>query len=511
VLEISLLLLLSLFVSSPIIKKIQEEKRQKHQNLLALSSYLLEIQNELEELPTDIYLQKKWLYENYIDEILEIVKSNKAILNHLDRELSPDIFDIYEDQNQWLEYVNYDFFENELKAYNHYFNTIESNPLTPMQRMAVITDEENNLILAGAGSGKTSVILAKVGYILKKEYATEDEILILAFNKKAQQELQHRIDSKLNVKVTIKTFHALGKSIVDRSYGGNTSDFEEMINKAIQAIKEERYHSSYRYIFIDEFQDISEERNRFILALKRQNSANITVVGDDWQAINKFAGSNIDIIQNFEHYYGATALIKLDYTFRFNKDILEASQNFILKNPKQIEKNIKTIKESTGQTLYLYWYHSSKEMDEYIEQIIQLIRRKTQKNVHKNFHKKSIKILSRYGFYEPKNLKHLKKSFSDYFDISFNTIHGSKGLEADYIIISHLESGKFGFPSEQNLEQDHDEEAFLYAEERRLFYVAMTRAKEKIFFMVNKKIPSSFISELQEENEIYELNPHLSF
>ncbi len=497
-LEISALLTLSLLGSVPIIKKIQKAKSIKHQERLELSAYLLGIQKEIEELPTEIYLQKSWLYENFINEITEIIQNDKAILRYLDRELAPDIFEIYENKKHWLRYINYEFFEDELKNYENYFNNIESNPLTPMQRLAIITHEENNLILAGAGSGKTSVILAKVGYILKKGYATQDEILVLAFNKKAQQELEERFKNRLNVNITIKTFHAFGNNIVKKSSEKESQNFDEMITKATQAIETEQYLSPYRYLFIDEFQDISEDRNRLILALKKQNDANITVVGDDWQSINKFAGSNIDIIQNFEAYYGSTATIKLDYTFRFNQEIAEASQNFILKNPAQIHKNIKSIKNSKNQSFYLYWYTSSKNMDKYIEQIIKLINSKTTNETPK----KSIMILSRYNFYEPKNLTYLQNTFLELFDISFHTIHGSKGLEADYVIITHLENGKFGFPSEQSKETDE----FLYAEERRLFYVALTRAKEKIFFISHSKQPSSFIDELKEENNIYILN-----
>ncbi len=522
-LEISALLALSLLGTVPIIKKIQKEKSIKHQERLELSAYLLGIQKEIEELPTDVYLQKSWLYENFIDEITEIIQNDKAILRYLDRELAPDIFEIYENKKHWLKYINYEFFEDELKNYENYFNNIESNPLTPMQRMAIITHEENNLILAGAGSGKTSVILAKVGYILKKGYALEDEILVLAFNKKAQQELEERLKNRLNKNITIKTFHAFGNSIslesetlvpnktrltsfasslVKQSSEKESQNFDEMITKATQAIETEQYISPYRYLFIDEFQDISEDRNRLILALKKQNDANITVVGDDWQSINKFAGSNIDIIQNFEAYYGSTATIKLDYTFRFNQEISEASQNFILKNPAQIHKNIKSRKKSKNQSFYLYWYTSSKNMDKYIEQIIKLIKKKTNNDFSKKFYKKSIMILSRYSFNEPKNLKYLQDTFSETLDISFSTIHGAKGLEADYVIITHLENGKFGFPSEQSKEADE----FLYAEERRLFYVALTRAKEKIFFIAHSKQTSSFIDELKEENNIYALN-----
>ena len=497
-LEISLLLLVTVGAMTPILKKELEARQRKKEAYQKLASYLMEIQEEIEQLPIDVYLQKRWLEERFIEEVQEMVQADKAVLSYLDRALAPDIFEMVENQEQWLHDINQQFLEEEMERYGDYLDTIESNPLTPMQRLAVVTHEENNLILAGAGSGKTSVIVAKVGYILQKGYASTDEIVILAFNKKAQEELKERIAEKLQEPVEVKTFHALGRKIITQSYQEQSTNFEEMITKATQAIREGLYTSPYRYIFIDEFQDISNERNELILALKALNGANITAVGDDWQAINKFAGSNIDIIQNFEEHYGATALIKLDYTFRFNQEIADASKRFILKNPKQIEKEIRTVKESSAQTLYLHWYSNSKKVDEHVAKIIELIAKRSDASNKR----KSIKILSRYSFYEPKNLQQLKEQFRDNFEIEFHTIHGSKGLEADHVIITHLEEGEFGFPSTKNV----DMEEYLFGEERRLFYVALTRAKEKIFLLAHKKKTSAFVEELVDENKIYQLN-----
>ena len=485
---ICIVLVLSFSLTSYIVK----EKKRKYAFRELLASYLVEIQEEIDILSFDTYLQKSWLHEHIIEEVLEIYNQDKKVLKLLDVEKTPDIFMIVKELELWLKDINSIYIKNELEIYSDYFNEIESNPLTQKQKVSVVTNEKNNLILAGAGSGKTSVIVAKVGYVLEKGYANTDEILLLAFNKKAQQELVERINSKLGIEVEVKTFHALGKKIVESAYQKPCNDFTAMILNATKAIKEGSYPSSYKYIFIDEFQDISSERNALILALKEQNKElNITAVGDDWQAINGFAGSDIGIIQNFESLYGDTASIKLDYTFRFNATIAQVSQEFILKNSKQIAKEIKSITPKSQHAFYLYRYKDKSKMDEHLEVVLNFIT----KNIKE---KKSLMILSRYSFYKPKNLNFFQEKFSN-LDITFETVHGAKGLEADYIIITHMESGKFGFPSEQSAVDLDD---YPYAEERRLFYVALTRAKEKVFFIGNSKNPSVFIEELLREHEL---------
>jgi superfamily I DNA/RNA helicase len=469
-----------------------KEQNRKNNNRQLLASYLLEIQDEITDISFSTYLQKSWLYENYIDEVLEIYREDKRVLKLLTIEDAPDIFMIIKALELWLKDINTIFMENELEEYRDYFDQIESNPLSQKQREAVVVHEKNNLILAGAGSGKTSVIVAKVGYTVEKGYAKKENILVLAFNKKAQQELQERIEHKLGLNVEVKTFHAFGKMVVESAYKKKCNDFSAMISSAIEAIRNEDYISNYSYIFIDEFQDISTERNELVLALKRQNqNLNVTVVGDDWQAINSFAGSDIDIIQNFESIYGDSAILKLDYTFRFNATLSDVSQKFILKNSKQIFKNIKSIKPKNKNTLYLYEYKDKKKIDDHIEGVLQLIS----KNINEQ---KSLLILSRYSFYKSKKLDYFIGKYP-MLNISFETIHGAKGLEADYVIVTHMESGKFGFPSEQSAVDLDD---YPYAEERRLFYVALTRAKEKLFFIANSNKPSIFIEEISKEHEL---------
>jgi len=484
-----------LSLSLPLTLYVSKVKKQKDEARQILASYLIEIQEEIDAFTFDDYLQKSWLYENFIDDVVAIYQQDKKVLKLLSLEKTPDIFMIIEELDLWLKDINSVYIEKELELYKDYFDEIESNPLSAKQRLSVIVNEKNNLILAGAGSGKTSVIVAKVGYVFQKGYASKKEILVLAFNKKAQKELAERIEQKLGLKVEVKTFHAFGKKVVEKASKNLCSDFSAMITDATKAINNGSYISPYRYIFIDEFQDISAERNELILALKKQNDdVNITVVGDDWQAINSFAGSNIDIIQNFESIYGDTATIKLDYTFRFNATLAEVSQKFILKNSLQISKEIKSVKPVDENSLYIYAYKDKQKMDEYIENILDFIS----KNINQ---RKSLLILSRYSFYKPKNMSHYTNKYKE-LSIIFETVHGSKGLEADYVILTHMESGKFGFPSEQSAVDLND---YPYAEERRLFYVALTRAKEKVFFLSSKEKPSTFIEEILREHELIHL------
>jgi len=484
-----------LSLSLPLTLYVSKVKKQKNELRQLLASYLIEIQEEIDEFTFDNYLQKSWLYENFIDDVLSIYRQDKKVLKLLSLEKTPDIFMIVKELELWVKDINSVYIEKELELYKDYFNEIESNPLSEKQRLSVIVNERNNLILAGAGSGKTSVIVAKVGYVFQKGYASKKEILVLAFNKKAQKELAERIEQKLGLKVEVKTFHAFGKKVVEKASKNLCSDFSAMITDATKAINNGSYISPYRYIFIDEFQDISAERNELILALKKQNdNVNVTVVGDDWQSINSFAGSNIDIIQNFESIYGDTATIKLDYTYRFNATIAKVSQDFILQNSLQISKEIKSVKPVDENSLYIYEYKDKQKMDEYIENILDFIS----KNINQ---KKSLLLISRYSFYKPKNMALYINKYKE-LSIIFETVHGSKGLEADYVILTHMESGKFGFPSEQSAVDLND---YPYAEERRLFYVALTRAKEKVFFLSSKEKPSSFIEEISREHELIHL------
>jgi len=285
----------------------------------------------------------------------------------------------------------------------------------------------------------------------------------------------------------------------------NCIDFDDMIVKALENIENGKYEHGFKHIFIDEFQDISTTRARLIQKLLPLNNTSITVVGDDWQSINRFAGSNIKIIQDFKKVFGITEVVALDYTFRFNDIVSEVASNFIQKNPFQIKKEIKTIKkqEQNKFSLLLYWTTGDDKKD--LEKILNLISKKEKNEI------KNIMGLARYHFLF-KEFDSLKQQYPN-LNIEFKTAHSSKGNESDYVIILNMNNGKYGFPSK--IEDDPildivvpDGDDFEDAEERRLFYVALTRTKGTIFLLSNMYEQSIFIKELIDENkdEIFFLN-----
>jgi DNA helicase-4 len=277
-----------------------------------------------------------------------------------------------------------------------------------------------------------------------------------------------------------------------------------MIVKAVNLIESGKYTHQFKHIFIDEFQDISTTRMLLIRKLLPINNTSMTVVGDDWQSINAFAGSNIKIIQDFAKIFDFSQTIKLDYTFRFNNIVSDIASDFIQKNPHQINKKIKTIKKQKSRkfSILLYWSTGDTESD--LIKIIDLIAKK-ENNVE-------ILVLARYNFLL-NGLKSILKNKYPNFDIKFSTVHGSKGNEADYVIVLNIDKGKFGFPSK--IEDDPilnlvipEGDEFEDAEERRLFYVALTRTKKNVFLLSNMYEKSTFIEEIVEnyQDEIFFLN-----
>ncbi len=314
----------------------------------------------------------------------------------------------------------------------------------------------------------------------------------------------------------IKLFEFIFKEYQEFQERNNCIDFDDMIIEALNNINEGKYNHGFKHIFIDEFQDISTTRALLIKALLPLNNTSITAVGDDWQSINRFAGSNIKIIQDFEKTFGISETISLDYTFRFDNNISELASDFIQKNPNQLKKEIKTIKkqELNKFSICLYWTTGNIIAD--IENVLDLIVKKEKEK------KKSIMILARYNFLlhiKDENNKqkiYLKKYFSQRYttlNISTSSVHSSKGNEADYVIILNIDNGKFGFPSK--VEDDPilsivvpEGDDFEDAEERRLFYVALTRTKGTLFLLGNMYSKSVFIDEVIEnyKDEIYFLN-----
>ncbi len=314
-------------------------------------------------------------------------------------------------------------------------------------------------------------------------------------------------------------------------------DFADMITKAINDL--EKYDKTYKYIIIDEYQDTSKVRCDLITALKEKNDiCKIMVVGDDWQSIYRFAGNDLNLFIHFDKYLGAGLKLNIEKTYRNSQELVNIASKFIMKNSMQIKKDLKSFKELKDNPIKGVGYREehtteirydkngeqyeiSREtnLSSFFDLIIDDIKRR-------NPTAKTVMILSRYkfdmkliynelDFEKIKNKNKNEKTKVKYkdSDLEFTTmtIHGSKGLEADEVILLINDKEYLGFPSK--IQDDpifrfvlSEKENFPYAEERRLFYVATTRTRNRVYIIYNIDSSSEFVSELVNEKSIEVLN-----
>jgi DNA helicase-4 len=292
-------------------------------------------------------------------------------------------------------------------------------------------------------------------------------------------------------------------------------DFSDMINIASRYIEAGNFTRKYKYVIVDEFQDISIGRYQLLKAIRNQNpECKLFCVGDDWQSIYRFTGSDIALFKDFEKYFGFTSKSKIETTYRFHNPIIEVSSSFILKNSNQTKKELKSVNPSK-QTNYKVVYSISQDQDD-----TYALKSIFDELVEAGVTNKEILILGRYSF----DLSRLKNN-NGIFQIdsakatvnyrtkrgngepvsifaSYMTVHKAKGLEADIVIVINCNAGKHGFPS--GMSDDNvlnlllsKADQFENGEERRLFYVAMTRSKEQVYFVADSTYKSKFITELE--------------
>ncbi len=435
------------------------------------------------------------------------------------------------------------WFKDHIKD-NNYPYTLDKN-----QAKIVCDSHQNTLVTARAGSGKTRTIVAKITYLLAHENIRPEEIIVFAFNKKACQEINERLtkitfnDTPLfnNPPKIATTFHAFAYQILggkqtlknrlvildetDTRFSEQPSQFitraEQQFfqdyNKLSEEISHlddpdlkaklqkeftilEQYHQElrtkdqlnfnqliaaaakklkrvretpYQYIFIDEYQDFSLLFLTLTKSLRKTcPNAHLLCVGDDWQAINRFAGSDVEYFTHFEKYFQKDCIkLFIPTNYRSGKRIVR-NANFFMSKALKDYAGCKA-KNKIRSKIY---YQKCENYSVAVESII------------RSNPKKSIKILSRNNNLRYKNLS-LEAFVSNLSisnaDVSFSTIHKSKGLEADIVILLEIDPEKF--PSKDKTsglyEIFGDTPTTTFADEARLFYVALTRAKEKLYIM----------------------------
>jgi len=272
-------------------------------------------------------------------------------------------------------------------------------------------------------------------------------------------------------------------------------DFHDMIGKATEHVEAGRFRSPFGYILVDEFQDISPGRARLLKALLDQvPAAQLFAVGDDWQAIFRFCGSDIAVMREFSERFGESERIHLQATFRCSEPITSVASRFVLANPAQIRKKVRSIRQEEGPCVHvgLAGDQDSSLLNEALGRIAEDAARREWAS--------SVLLLGRYRHMRPGNLSGLAKQHP-HLRLSYMTVHGSKGLEADYVVVLGLCTGRHGFPTE--IDDDplldlvlSEPEKHPNAEERRLFYVALTRARRHVFVLADGGPPSPFVVEL---------------
>ncbi|CAB5530081.1 Helicase IV [Citrobacter werkmanii] len=493
-----------------------------------------------------------------------------------------------------------------LAEHAEFFQHIESSPLNPAQARAVVNGEQALLVLAGAGSGKTSVLVARAGWLLARGEAVAEQILLLAFGRKAAQEMDDRIRERLHTdEVTARTFHSLALHIISqgskkvptvsklendavarsklfittwrqqcsekkaqakgwrqwleeemqwpvpegnfwddeklqrrlasrldrwvslmRMHGGaqaemianapqeirdlfskriklmapllkawksalkdeNAVDFSGLIHQAIVILEKGRFISPWKHILVDEFQDISPQRAALLAALRKQNSqTTLFAVGDDWQAIYRFSGAQLSLTTAFQQNFGEGDRCNLDTTYRFNSRIGEVANRFIQQNPHQLTKPLNSLMTGDKKAVTLL---DENQLDLLLDKLSGFV--KTEER---------ILVLARYHHLKPVSLEKAATRWPK-LQLDFMTIHASKGQQADYVIVVGLHEGNDGFPAPAR--ESIMEEALLPAvedfpdaEERRLLYVALTRARHRVWLLFNKETPSCFVDELK--------------
>ena len=298
----------------------------------------------------------------------------------------------------------------------------------------------------------------------------------------------------------VRNFYELAIPIVkkyihyctDKSY----LDFNDLISRSTSLFQNHedivnKYKGKFQYILVDEFQDVNNLQVELIKLLLTDNTQ-LFCVGDDWQSIYGFRGSNVSYIVEFENHFTNAKTIKLNLNYRSTQNIVGASNEVIKHNKFKVDKDVKASKKSEHK-IVVFAGNTEEENIQFCFDKVKEVLNDGVSNDEILFLYRRSKMFTPY-FYRFKN---------ENVRVQGKTIHASKGLEAKVVFIIGLTEGNGGFPDiwlEDRIFQvikkaNHD---LLMEEERRLFYVAITRAKDKLFLITQKGNESSFLKEIPE-------------
>ena len=276
----------------------------------------------------------------------------------------------------------------------------------------------------------------------------------------------------------------------------NALDFNDMINKAIDTLKQYKKISKYKYIIVDEYQDTSLVKFQLLSEIIKLTKAKFLAVGDDFQSIYRFTGCNLQIFLNFNKYFTYSKIFPIINTYRNPQELINVAGRFIMQNKKQQKKYLLSSKH-LNKPVVIYYSNNK---------IIAL------KELLNNLNSKDIMVLGRnnkdiYNYIDDSFTSKDNKYIYNNKEFSYLTIHKSKGLEAEYVIIINIEDSITGLPTKIKNEKilkyvNNTKDYYLYEEERRLFYVALTRTKNKTYIISSYNRESIFTKEISKYKDI---------
>ncbi|WP_206541511.1 UvrD-helicase domain-containing protein, partial [Stenotrophomonas maltophilia] len=292
----------------------------------------------------------------------------------------------------------------------------------------------------------------------------------------------------------------------DRLAAEGLVDFDDMLNQSADHIVAGRFPCGVKMVLADEFQDTSRARMRLLQAIVDASGAQFTAVGDDWQSIYRFAGADLAIMSGFQMSHPHAAIRHLSQTFRCPQSLCDLTSEFVSRNPMQLVKKVFTRNPLKGPRVSVVALPTVEDIPGRLKSNIQSLYDKLPEPTDGK-PLRSMLVLGRYRNDKPKELEAWRQRFGDKIDLRFLTIHRAKGLEADFVALLNVVQDTLGFPSQ--VQDDPilqlampEPEMFEFGEERRLFYVALTRAKRSVVVYTTQHQPSQFLVELQADHGV---------
>ncbi|MCU1205811.1 helicase IV [Stenotrophomonas maltophilia] len=284
-------------------------------------------------------------------------------------------------------------------------------------------------------------------------------------------------------------------------------DFEDMLNMAAGLLEQGHYESPYDLVMADEFQDASRARARLCRALVSQPGRYLFAVGDDWQSINRFAGADVSVMTGFREWMGHGQVLKLEQTFRCPQALCDVSSRFISRNPAQMAKKVRSAAPAMGPVLQAFQMNRREEVQDGVRQYLSKLHQQLLSGAVAQGRngRVTVFVLGRYRADRGAVPSDWKTAFGSTMDVEFLTAHRSKGREADYVILPGMINRSF--PS---LRADDpvlslampDGDTYPLSEERRLFYVALTRARRSVAMFTLQGKHSPFLDELVKDGAV---------